>query len=266
MSATATTPARSLEESYTRARENGHDHREATRRAEHAFGGGRRSSELAHRIARARDAWDADHQPLMVGDHVDEAPTSPEPEPDAFNEPEQEIRKRIEELETQRGVLSLDALTDKAKANELAEVESRIETAKIELNRIGLARTEHRRREQAEREAEEQATIAAALDQASALQRDRLQAAGKVDRAARALGEALAKHQAFAVEQGQALLAAGRITDLRQSIPADLTLEGALAHGLAGAAPWIDFSSAAGARFCRPLAEQDPRHVEPTAK
>jgi pyruvate/2-oxoglutarate dehydrogenase complex dihydrolipoamide acyltransferase (E2) component len=264
---TLTIPERAanFEDSYFMARSRGRSHVEAVDHAVHAFGHGRREHEFGDRIARVRARWDREHaEPLMVGDDVEEPPTAEgiDAEPDSFSEAESEIRARLQELAAQRGALSLDALTNKAKSSELADVESRIDTAQLELGRVGLARTEQQRREQAEREAEAQATVDAALRQASELQRDRDLAAAKVDRAARALGEALAKYQALALEQGHALIAAGLIADLRQSLAPDLAMEGAVACGLAGSAPWIDFSGAASVRFCRPLVEQDVRHVE----
>jgi hypothetical protein len=264
MSSTTSTPPSSFEDVYVQARSRGDSHADAVQRGLHAYS--RRAQDMGDRIARVRALWDREHaeqrEPLRVGDDLDAEIEQPS-EPDAFAESEAEIRKRIEDLDAQRATFALDAINDPKARDKLSDIEHRLGGARLELQHVDLARAEQHRREQAEREAEEEATVDAALAQAAALQHDRERAAVRVDRAAHALGEALGKHQAIAVEQGQALIAAGRIRDLRENLAPDIAMEGALAHGLGGAAGWLELSHDATVRFAHPFAEQDVRHVEP---
>ena len=117
---------------------------------------------------------------------------------------------RVGELQSRRAGLALDALTDPAAAERLAQAEADLSEAEAELARLGMARAESERRKIAAAEEAESAAQAAALQRARELQVRREVEAGKLDKAAKAFVAAAVAYCDAAAGQGNALAAAGR--------------------------------------------------------
>ena len=105
-------------------------------------------------------------------------------------------------------------------------------SARAEIEHVELARAESIRREREEQQQAAQQAVADAMHRAAEIGADRLQAAEKVDLAARALGEALAEHQGACHAQLRALSEAGRDIRWDQVFPRDDTLRSALIAAL----------------------------------
>jgi hypothetical protein len=97
------------------------------------------------------------------------------------------------------------------------------------------------------------------------LQVDREAAARKMDRAAKALAEALRDLDRAATEQVAALSAAGQASAGLQLLPLPLSIEAALAFAMNEARAPVRMLNLSGAIHGRerPLAESDVRPIEP---
>jgi len=252
MSTTITRTPGSPTDQYRKLREGGDDHERAVAAVAHSYQ--YTSAQVEEMMKRPRREVE---YPEPVAEPEPE-PVAETPEPDRFDVVESEIRARIAQHEQARSTLALDALTDDAKARELADVEARLAGAQAELERLGLARAEAQRREKAELKQAERQAREDRQKRASELQADREKAAAKVDRTARAFADALAAHQGIAVAQAQVLDA-----DLQRVVPAQWHLECGLAYALreAGAPSPCELSSMV--RFIGPFAALDPHLIDP---
>jgi hypothetical protein len=248
-----------LEAVYASRRQAGADHDEASRAALHAFGGGRRPSELDDRLQAARAEFESD----QLDDPVEPAPEALPPHP--LDAVAAEVEVRIRDLTEARQKLSLDSLTDEKAGAQLASTEKALADAQAELGHVALARKEASRREQEEAASEQRKVVADALQRAGELQHLRQQAAERVDKAALQFARALADHQAVAANQVQALTEAGRAEAFRTAMPPAFAIAAGLAHALfEGGAPagWIELDRLAVTKHA-PLAALDIRAVDP---
>lgn len=92
-------------------------------------------------------------------------------------------RAELDELQTRRQALALDAVTDDGKRAELDDVESQLGAAQRELERIEAARIEHAQRETARAAREELERRQRLLQEVRDLNEPRRLAARKTDRA-----------------------------------------------------------------------------------
>jgi hypothetical protein len=256
MSTTTLTPG-SPAQLYRDRREQGADHAEAISTVQHAYG--RRDWEAV--LVRVRH--EIEHpEPLQIGDPVEEAQL-----PHPLDAVEAEIRAKINSLTALRQTLSLDAIGNEPKSEELAGVESDLAGAKAELERIDLARREAQKREQAEQQQTEAAAREPLLRRARLLQGKREASARRVDSAFKSAAEALAQHQVIVAEQTHTLTAAGDSDAWRAATqPWMVGCAFAVALREGGVqADWYDPDTAMIARAA-PLAENDFTPIEPAKK
>jgi hypothetical protein len=243
---------------YKTRREAGDDHAKAVRQVAHSYR--RRPKELEPILVRARNEMDRP-EPEAV------EPPQETPEPHPLAAVEVEIRARLDSLSALRQTLALDALGDKAKAEELAGVEADLAGAHAELERVPLARREAEIRERAEREQAEAAAREPLLRRARLLQAKREASARRVDGAFKSAAEALAQHHAIVAEQTHTLTAAGDSDAWRAATqPWMVACAFAVALRQAGVqAEWFDPDTAM-IGHAAPLAELDFRPIEPARK
>jgi hypothetical protein len=235
---------------YRKLREGGDEHKQAVATVAHCYG--YETAQVEAMMKRARR--EVEHpEPIAEPEPVAETP-----EPDRFDAVESEIRARIAQHEQARSRLALDAMTDDAKARELADVEARLAGAQAELARLGLARAESQRREKAELAQAERQARKDRQKRASELQAERQKAAAKIDKTARAFADALAAHQAIAAAQAGVLDA-----DWQRVLPAQWQIECGLAHALREAGAPTPFEPSAMVRYIAPFAALDPHLVDP---
>ena len=148
-----------------------------------------------------------------------------------FDEIEQEHQAKLAALDERRQSLSLDAVTDDAKREELDDVESQMRVTQTHLERITAARQEHDRRE-TERLAEaERQRKRDALQKANDLNPARQKVAVKVDQAMAALVKSIQDYSDLAHKQ-QALMLDGGRTFAAQVTLEPYMVEQAFAHAL----------------------------------
>jgi hypothetical protein len=250
--------ARTLEQYFVTLRREGVSAELAAQKTLHAYGGGRRPSDIQYRIDRAEAMW-AREQAEQVVESEPEVEAPADPRDDAGRE----LRARIEQLEVQRRRLSLDAGDSEKARREYARAGVELESARAEAQRLVEARLEQAHREQdAETHAKRQA-VEAAVHRARELQAGREAAAAKVDRAGLAFAQALAEHAGVSAGQAQALTDAGRPDTWRTVMAPAWVLQAAFAHALleAGAPVPAELDQMAISRHA-PLAALDVHVVE----
>lgn len=180
---------------------------------------------------------------------------------------------RLAELEEQRLRLSPEALSDSEVAAELADIESAIVSCRQVLERVRLARVETERREhQAETDVRERARQEC-LAHARRLEGERRKAAAAVDKAAAVFATQLRAFDRITTEQEVQLRRAGERQAADIARPRSWMFELALAHALRAAGlprGALRVEALIGAEHValsqiRPLAELDPRPIEPEA-
>lgn len=185
-----------------------------------------------------------------------------------FEPRKEETRARLVALQGERQSLALDLFRDPHASQRLEAVETEIAEAEVELERLAAASAEQERRiAEAQTDAEDQAK-AEAMDRARSLQRDREKRAAEVDRAIVKFVSAVGKHAAVCEDQRRALLDAGRKETADQAQARGFYVEGALLRELwaarrQGPLPPLDRMPSIPPDHRRPLAESDPRPVDP---
>lgn len=145
-----------------------------------------------------------------------------------FGALEAKLSASITDLNSRRGELALDALSDPRAKAELQRVEAALAKAEGDLDRLKLAGAEAERREIAARAAALAEQQRAALDTARDLQEQRRKAAQAFDRAAAKLITALMEWADVAGAQQRALAEAGQSEASLIARPSPYLIEGAI--------------------------------------
>lgn len=181
-----------------------------------------------------------------------------------FDALEVATQENIGQLREARQRLALDALGDEDAREELGNVERELADAEAELGRIALARVEDDRRAAAGRQVELDERRQRAFNRAREIQVRRQAAALGVDSAAAAFAHAIGEYASAVREQQAALTEAGRSPSSARLLPMLVEAAFALELGRAGVGGAIfDRLPVIQPRHLRPLAESDPRPVEP---
>jgi hypothetical protein len=159
------------------------------------------------------------------------------PEVPDFDAREQELDEQIAGLQERHEALTLDAMVDESQRTKLAEVNAELVKAKRDRGWVQSARAEHGRREEAAAVEKERRRKQTALRKVRSLNKDRVKAAERVDRAMADLVAAVTDYSGVAAVQADQIKQGGR-SDLSYYVPpSSAELQNALAHALHGIDP-----------------------------
>jgi hypothetical protein len=183
---------------------------------------------------------------------------------------DQELVEKIDELSRDRQRLALAAMSDNSARARLSDIEAELSTAQGERQRLDLARAEQFRLDAEARQEQLDAERAAALKDARRLQARRQDAAAAVDATAREFAAAVLEYAEICGRQQVRLLEAGysenwtRVARF-QGYPVEAALACALRETGAAHVPAFERLPVILPAHQKPLADSDPRVVEPLA-
>lgn len=143
-----------------------------------------------------------------------------------------ECEATIARLRAEVASMALDALSDPAVRDDLAEREAQLAEAQAELERLGLASAEQERRESARLASEDLDRRQAAVARAHELQAERKAAAKRIDRAVGQLVRAVGEYVTASSGQQAAFTEAGMPHAVAAAAPRGFRVEGAFARAL----------------------------------